>query len=96
MNSGKCPKCDETLKRVDVEELAGSTLSFSNKVWRTVAYVCPAPQCRAILGVQIDPVAIVSDANNHTKAATAHLEEQLLREIRGVQNQLRSLLAKRG
>lgn len=95
MNTGKCPKCGVVPNRVDVEQLAASASMFSGEVWRAVAYVCPAPECRAILGVQIDPLAIRSDLNNHAKTVKDELEKKLLPEIKGVQNQLRALLHKK-
>ncbi len=94
MNTGKCPKCGAIPNRVDIEELAASANIFRGEVWRAVSYICPAPECRAILGVQIDPVAMQSDTNKHAKLIKEELEKKLLPEIRGVQNQLRAILHK--
>ncbi len=51
--SGKCPKCDYRLDKVDVEytEIQGYKTAYKG-----VNYVCP--HCSAVLSVAIDPLAV--------------------------------------
>ena len=57
MNTGKCPSCGQIVSKVDTEHL---TIGVPPKrAWHGISYVCP--ECRVILGVQIDPVALKSD-----------------------------------
>lgn len=56
--TGKCPKCDAVIQHVNLESpsiLAG----LGGPSWVGVSYLCP--NCRTILGVGIDPVAIKAD-----------------------------------
>ena len=56
-NSGKCPNCGHIVSKVDTEHL---TIGVPPKrTWHGISYVCT--ECRAVLSVQIDPVALKSD-----------------------------------
>lgn len=57
---GKCPKCDHPVRRlqgdgVEITVVAGATL-------RGLTYSCPS--CSAVLGCQVDPIAIRTDIIN--------------------------------
>ena len=78
MHTGKCPKCEAVLDRVEVEELPAAAA----KVWRSVAYLCP--KCKTILSVQIDPIALRGDLNKHVSQE----KDELLAELRRVKAQL--------
>lgn len=56
--NGKCPKCEKTLTSANIAGIDLSAGPGSTK-WNGNAYVCP--YCQTILGVQIDPIAIMSD-----------------------------------
>jgi hypothetical protein len=57
MHSGRCPKCDWSVSRVDVENVtinAGSRVSYKG-----VTYLCPS--CHSVLGVSMDQIALNED-----------------------------------
>lgn len=57
MHSGKCPKCERTVSRVDVETItinAGAQASYKG-----VTYLCPS--CHSVLGVSMDQIALNED-----------------------------------
>lgn len=57
LNTGQCPKCESTITKVDHEHVdIGTALK---KQWHGISYICPS--CRAVLGVQIDPIALKAD-----------------------------------
>jgi transposase-like protein len=53
---GKCPKCEQKLTRVHVENVA---LEAGSSSWHGVSYCCP--YCHAVLSVELDPVALKAD-----------------------------------
>ncbi len=55
--TGKCPKCAKTVAKLHLESVAAS-LEKQDKSFPTVVFSCPS--CRTILGVQIDPVTVIS------------------------------------
>lgn len=57
ISTGICPKCEENVPYVEVEGISAKKMLGGS--WNAVSYVCPS--CRAILGVQIDPVAVQHD-----------------------------------
>lgn len=71
INTGKCPKCDSIVTRVEVDAV-DVTVNWQS-AWKGVAYHCPS--CHAVLGVGIDPVALKSDTVNE-------VVEQLFRRLR--------------
>jgi uncharacterized protein with PIN domain len=56
-HAGKCPKCDKTIAHAKAEAIE---LRVSPKeIYKGVSYLCPA--CKAVLGVEIDPIALKAD-----------------------------------
>ena len=60
MNSGKCPKCQEIVDSVRIEDVDINLGPGMN--WRGVSYCCPS--CDTVLSVQLDPVALKTDIIN--------------------------------
>jgi hypothetical protein len=58
MASGECPKCARTIDRVVFEEINAEQRPRGN-AWIALSVLCPS--CRAVLGVQIDPIALKAD-----------------------------------
>jgi len=59
--NGKCPKCEKPVTKATIAAIelsAGPT----HTEWKGNAYACP--YCHTILGVQIDPVALMNDTVN--------------------------------
>lgn len=52
----KCPKCDKTLVRINLEAI---TADAGMTRYKSVIFSCPF--CHAALGAQIDPLAVSSD-----------------------------------
>ena len=64
MNTGKCPKCDSAINNCSVEDI---TLDIAGKPrWRAFSYSCP--NCKAVLGVQMNPLTLNVDLINQVKA----------------------------
>jgi hypothetical protein len=57
MNTGKCPKCERAIAKVDHEPVIVG--SYPKNEWNGISYICP--HCRTVLSVQIDPISIYSD-----------------------------------
>lgn len=57
MNTGKCPKCETRLGRILAETIAIQDSAMQS--WSGVSYLCS--NCRTILSVAIDPVALSHD-----------------------------------
>lgn len=55
INLGKCSKCEKQLTHVHFEAVS-IRQAFGVSGWKGVSYLCP--NCKSILGVQIDPIAI--------------------------------------
>ena len=60
INTGKCPKCDKTITNVKIEDVKVS-VGFTPK-WKGISYLCPS--CNAVLGIQIDPLAVRNEIIN--------------------------------
>lgn len=60
INTGKCPKCDKRINHVHIDTIEAQV--GIRKRFNAVSYVCP--YCHAVLGVQIDPVALKNDCVN--------------------------------
>jgi hypothetical protein len=56
--AGKCPKCDKPVGVVNFNGVDARE-SFGMNSWKAVTFTCPS--CTAVLGVQIDPIAIKTD-----------------------------------
>jgi hypothetical protein len=65
LRMGKCPKCEIQVTRILVDEVPIDANYPQN--WRGVSYRCPF--CDAILGVQIDPIAIKTELLSEKIAA---------------------------
>lgn len=60
LNSGKCPKCEEIVSSVRIEDI---DINLGPAIdWQGVSYCCPS--CDTVLGVQLDPVALKTDIIN--------------------------------
>ena len=64
MNLGKCGHCGASLARgVLIESIEAKVgLMASGGAYNAVSYSCPS--CHAVLGVQMDPVALNTDLLN--------------------------------
>jgi hypothetical protein len=60
INSGKCPSCGQRIARVVVEAVdIGPQIGAA--LYKGVSYHCPSTSCAAVLGVQMDPIALKAD-----------------------------------
>ena len=57
MNFGKCPKCEQVLMNVAIEDV-NITVSFQPR-WKGISYLCPF--CNTVLSVNMDPIALKAD-----------------------------------
>jgi hypothetical protein len=58
---GKCPACGQAVLTLS----GGATdVTFPGGVYKTIVFQCPS--CTAVLGAQIDPVALKTDIINGT------------------------------
>lgn len=64
MNLGKCGHCDASIARnVLIETIDAKVgLMGSGGVYKAVSFCCPG--CHAVLGVQLDPIALNADLRN--------------------------------
>ena len=59
--SGKCPACGNAILSLR----GGATdVTFSGGTFKTIVFQCPT--CTAVLGAQIDPIALRTDIVNGT------------------------------
>lgn len=56
--SANCPSCKKSLTSVNFAPIQ-SKQPFAGNVLRAIAHTCP--HCSAILGVEVDPIAVKSD-----------------------------------
>ena len=56
-HSGKCPSCEKPVSHVKVETIQIAPGPYES--YAGVSYLCP--DCRAVLGVGIDPLALNAD-----------------------------------
>ena len=56
IDMGKCPHCQKTVTSANVEPL---NLNAGAESYKGVSYLCP--HCRAVLGIQMDPLALNAD-----------------------------------
>jgi hypothetical protein len=59
MYIGKCPKCGKAPTYVELEPV--EIKQGLRQSWKGVQYLCPYGDCLAILGVQMDPLALAND-----------------------------------
>lgn len=57
INTGKCPKCETIVQRVEVDAI-DVTVNLQS-AWKGVAFHCG--HCHTVLGVGIDPIALKAD-----------------------------------
>ncbi|MFA5263686.1 MAG: hypothetical protein WC378_07645, partial [Opitutaceae bacterium] len=57
MNTGKCPKCDNAIDNVIIEDI--SLNDAKQPRWRGFSYSCPS--CKTVLGIQMNPLALNVD-----------------------------------
>jgi uncharacterized protein with PIN domain len=62
INTGKCPKCEKTVTAVRLEHV-DVNIGFK-KEYHGVSYSCAG--CGTVLGVGIDPVALMNDTVSKT------------------------------
>ncbi len=75
--SAKCPSCGNLINRVHFEEVNAEPGFFSYGAWRSIAFLCP--QCRVVLSVQIDPIAIRTDICDHVDKEVSALRNEVTR-----------------
>jgi len=56
-HSGKCPHCEKAVSHVKVETIQFAAGLYEH--YAGVSYLCP--DCRAVLGVGVDPLALNDD-----------------------------------
>jgi hypothetical protein len=64
-HSGKCPSCEKPVSHVKVENIQFTAGPYEPYVG--VSYLCP--DCRTVLGVGIDPLALNADVVSRLVAA---------------------------
>jgi phage FluMu protein Com len=55
---GKCVKCARLLTHVDLDAITVGN-QITGPLHKGISYVCP--QCKTVLGVAIDPIALKAD-----------------------------------
>jgi ribulose 1,5-bisphosphate carboxylase large subunit-like protein len=65
INQNKCPQCSKTITSVKVEDVVVE-VEFRPK-WKGFSYGCP--HCRAVLGVQINPLLVADEIVDSLKKA---------------------------
>ena len=68
MNVGKCPKCGKIVRKVNVEHVEIESAP-KGKAWHGASFVCPSADCRTVLGVGVDPLALKADIVAEVKKA---------------------------
>jgi len=77
--SAKCPSCGKLVTNVHFEEVNAEPGFFSQGGWRSIVYLCPNLQCRAVLSVQIDPIAIRTEICDHIDKEVSSLRNEVNR-----------------
>ena len=75
----KCPKCEQTIPRV---ELVGPTVGNEVVGPSLNGYVAVCPRCRSVLGVTVDPSAIVRQVKDAMGALIASQWPHLFAQLR--------------
>jgi hypothetical protein len=70
MMSGKCPACGKFVTFVHGNPI---DIHIGATKYRGVSFHCPHATCSAILGCQIDSLAVKNDIVNEVKAAVEQL-----------------------
>jgi uncharacterized protein with PIN domain len=58
----KCPKCENSFVHVNIKEIKGK---IGGKQWNCISYNCP--HCETSLGIQMDPIALMTDTVTRIK-----------------------------
>lgn len=61
---GKCPKCGKPISKYLLEG-APAAPKDQDKGFPAISFLCPS--CKTVLGVQIDPVTVMSDTVKRLK-----------------------------
>ena len=86
--TAKCPRCDKLVNKVYFEDVLAVMGSFDVAGIRSIAYLCP--ECRSVLSVQIDPIAIRSEIVKQVDQAVS----PLVNEIAALRTQISTLAAR--
>lgn len=62
MVPGKCPKCQQPVISARIHGIEAT--NSGGKGFNAITFVCPNALCQAVLGCQIDPIAIKTDIVN--------------------------------
>lgn len=68
IHAGKCPKCGKPVTSYLLEGAPAKPMG-QEKGFPAVSFLCPS--CKTVLGVQIDPVTVMSDTVKRMKAMLA-------------------------
>jgi hypothetical protein len=77
MNTGKCPYCQKAIIQIEVEDVDVTVLHQPR--YKGFAYLCPA--CRAVLSVQLNPLALETDTVNRVAQSLQKQPGKLLARI---------------
>lgn len=72
--TGKCPKCGAFVRTAHVERV--ELVSATNRR-HGLAYCCPQIGCRAVLGVQMDPEALLTDTVQEMRQLLANTAQEM-------------------
>ena len=61
---GTCPKCGQIIGTILASPV---DIDTGTRRWSGLAYHCPNAMCQAILGCEIDPIAVKTDIVNEIK-----------------------------
>ena len=78
--TGKCPKCDAVVREVEIQEVAG-TIGFGETPKRCIVFLCPASSCKAVLGVQIDPIAVSAVLRDFVESELATSVDEMKKAV---------------
>ena len=93
MNSAKCPSCNKIVTTLKIVTLPAIT-SVGGDQWKGAAFICPHSGCGAILGTQIDPIALKAGVEAHTSNCLALFQSKLLQELQNFEQNLTTRLEK--
>jgi hypothetical protein len=58
MAPGKCPKCESYVTVLHAHALQAN---LGGSAYKAVTFHCPNPLCQAVLGCQVDPIAVKAE-----------------------------------
>jgi hypothetical protein len=77
MNQGLCPKCDRLITHVEVADV---TINVSlHPRWKGFSYACP--HCNTVLGIEMNPLTIREDIQNHVDGRLQTLRNEIRNDI---------------